>query len=43
LLIAQYFEHDGEQIFRTMFYAMEDANFHDFNTKMKAIWEKTDE
>ena len=43
LLIAQYFAWNGEQIFRTMFYAMEDANFHDFNTKMKAIWEKTDD
>ena len=43
LLIAQYFEHDGEQIFRTMFYAMEDANFHDFNAKMKAIWENDDD
>ena len=43
LLIAQYCEHDGEQIFRTMFYAMEDANFHDFNAKMKAIWENDDD
>ena len=43
LLIARHFNHDGEQIFRTMFYAMEDANFHDFNTKMKAIWENDDE
>lgn len=43
LLIAQYFGHDGEQIFRTMFYAMEDANFHDFNTKMKSIWENDDD
>lgn len=43
LLIAQHFEWDGEQIYHTMFYAMEDANFHDFNTKMKAVWENDDE
>ena len=42
LLIAQYFEHDGEQIFRTMYAAMEDANFHDFNTEMLAVWENED-
>ena len=40
LLIAQHFEWDGEQIFQTMFCAMEDSNFHEFNIKMKDVWVK---
>jgi hypothetical protein len=40
LLIAKHFKHDGEQIFRTMFYAMEDANFHSFNEAALKLWKK---
>lgn len=43
ILISQYFEYDGEQIFQTMFNAMEDANFHTFNEQLKELWKKEDE
>lgn len=38
LLISQYFKYDGEEIFNTLYNAMEDANFHEFNTIMKREW-----
>jgi hypothetical protein len=38
LLIAKYFEWDGERIFKTMFNAFEDANFHKFNREISELW-----
>lgn len=43
ILISQYFDWDGEQIFQTMFNAMEDANFHTFGKKLKKLWEKQED
>lgn len=43
ILISQYFEWDGEQIFQTMFNAMEDANFHTFNEQLKNLWKKQED
>jgi prolyl-tRNA editing enzyme YbaK/EbsC (Cys-tRNA(Pro) deacylase) len=38
VLIAKHFKHDGQQIFQTMFFAMEDANFHTFNEEAVKLW-----
>ena len=39
VLIAQYFSWDGEKILRTMQYALEDSNFHDWNKKISEVLE----
>lgn len=41
LLISQYFKYDGEEIFNTLYNAMEDANFHEFNDIMKREWKRS--
>jgi|TARA_R110000787_G_scaffold40146_1_gene99978 hypothetical protein len=41
LLISQYFEYDGEEIFSTLLFAMEDANFHEFNAIIKREWKRS--
>lgn len=41
LLISQYFNYDGEEIFNTLYNAMEDANFHEFNAIMKREWKRS--
>lgn len=40
LLIAKHFEWDGQDIFDTMKYAFEEANFHSFNKDMEFVWEQ---
>ena len=41
LLISQYFKHDVEEIFSTLYMAMEDANCHEFNAIMKREWKRS--
>ncbi len=38
VMLANYFEWDGNKIFKTAYNAFEDANFHDFNEGFEKIW-----
>ena len=38
LIISQHFKYDGEQIFKTLSNALEDANFHELNEKINQLW-----
>lgn len=38
ILISQYFEWNGSEIFKTTYSAFEDSNFHTFNEKIKELW-----
>ena len=40
VMIARYFEWDGQAIFGTMQNAFTDANFHTFNETMRQEWDK---
>jgi hypothetical protein len=40
VMIAGYFEWDGQAIFDTMQNAFNDANFHTFNETMRQEWDK---
>lgn len=38
ILISEYFEWNGQEIFECAYNAFEDSNFHEFNEKFKDIW-----
>lgn len=40
ILIAHWAQWDGEQIMQVMFSALEDANFHTFEAKIRELWTK---
>ena len=40
ILISQYFEWDGNKIFKTSYNAFEDSNFHSLNEKFENLWKQ---
>ena len=42
IMISQYFQWDGQQIFDCAYNAFEDSNFHSFNEKFENMWKQTE-
>ena len=40
IMISQYFEWNGKEIFLTSYNAFEDSNFHTLNEKFENLWEE---
>lgn len=40
IMISQYFNWDGEQIFKASYNAFEDSNFHSLNEKFEDLWKQ---